>query len=245
MTKTDLVQRYRHLRRIAGKIQEAALEPVPHGTILEFGRRLGVVRMGELWVVGQELKLVQDLAIHTARPGRSRTIDRYARCAAMPPDSDEGRVLAALRQARFTMFKIETPHPAGGAMARDLLLKRSFHLMDVSIGLSAPPGFAFAGRLAAIEGFRMSCLTVMPLQRELLEHVSSRLPWPGRGREIDWYQDPRCAVTMYRSAIDLGTMRRCVTFDVIEEVPTMRDIAAVMDISDRRSVDLPVLTEVD
>jgi hypothetical protein len=38
----------------------------------------------------------EDLAIHTAPPGRSRVIDRYARSAQLPPGSDEALMLEAM-----------------------------------------------------------------------------------------------------------------------------------------------------
>jgi hypothetical protein len=147
MTEIDLVQRYRNLRGIAGDVQNAALALVQHSPMLEFGRRLGVVRTGELHLDHEENRLACDLAIHTARPGRSRAIDRYARSAAFHPGSDEARVLAALQKAQFTMFQFKSRHAVAGAIAYDLLMKHNFHFMGVSIGLSAEPGDTYAGRL--------------------------------------------------------------------------------------------------
>ncbi len=243
MTQTDMVQRYRHLRSIAGEIQAAALELVPHAALIEFGRRLGAVSKGDLCLEDdRDIKLVYDLAIHTARLGRSRAIDRYARNAAFPPGSDEARVLAALQEAKFTIFRFDAPHVEAGAIAHDLIPDQRFHLMDISISLSAQPKASFIGRLVEIEGFRMSCLSVVPILQELLELANSRLPPRGTGSEIDEFQDPRCAIAVYRSAIELGFMRRTLTFDVAKELPTAESVAAVMDISDRRPVDLPRLT---
>ena len=57
-----------------------------------------------------EMTLAFDLAIHTARPGHSRAIDRYARAAQLPPGSDEFVVLEAMRQARFSVWRVERRH---------------------------------------------------------------------------------------------------------------------------------------
>jgi hypothetical protein len=46
------------LRHIAGVIQDGALDLAQHRTMLEVGRRLGAVRMGELCLDDQEIKLV-------------------------------------------------------------------------------------------------------------------------------------------------------------------------------------------
>jgi hypothetical protein len=240
MIQTDLVQHYRHLRGIAGDIQNAAVDLVQHSTMMEFGRRLGLVRGGELFLDDEENKVLCDLAIHTARPGRSRAIDRYARTAAFFPGNDEGRVLAALQKAQFTMFKIESRRAVAGAIAYDVLLEQSFHLMDVAIGLSARPGDGFVGRVVEIDGFRMSCLSLVPLLRELLEHALPRMPDSVAVPEINAFQDPRCAIAIYRSAIELGFMQRTVSFDVVNELPTAQNVAALLN--DRPPVDLPKLT---
>jgi hypothetical protein len=238
MTQIDMVQRYRHLRGIAAEIQNAALDLVQHSTMLEFGRRVGAVRMAELCLDDRENKLLCDLAIHTSRPGRSRAIDRYARTAVFPSGSDQALVLAALLNAQFTMFQIEGRHTMAGAMARDLMLKQNFHLMDIAIGLSAEPGVCFVGRLMEVDGFRMSCFSVLPLLPELVEQSLPRLPASVDGPEANAFQDPRCAVAIYRSAIELGLMQRSVSFDVVKEVPTEQSIALL---NDRPPLDLPAL----
>lgn len=243
MTRINLVQHYRHLRGIAAEIQEAALALVQDATFAEHGRRLGMARIGEIWVSDPaEMKLVQDLAIHTARPGRSRAIDRYARIAGFPSDSDAARILAPLRQAQMTLFKAEARHPVAGIMAHDLLLKRSFHFMDVSVGLSAKAGDCFAGRLVEIDGFRMSCLTLVPATRELMEAANVR-PLPFAKNSLSQtFQDARFAIALYRAAIELGFMRRTVSFDVVKEVPTAKDVAAILAVNDHQPEDLPLLT---
>jgi hypothetical protein len=242
MTNSDMVQRYRHLRNIANHIQDDVIDLVQYSTILEFGRRLGIVRSGELSVENQESKLLCDLAVHTARPGRSRAIDRYARSAAFPAGSDDARVLAALQKARFTTFRIEARHPVAGAMAHDLLLKKSFHLMDISVGLTAPRNFSLIGRLLDIDGFRMSCLTLVPMNSDLLEQARPRLPASMARNALEAFQDPGCAIALYRAAVELGTMQRAVTFDVVKKVPTARSVAMIRAINDHLSEDWPALT---
>jgi hypothetical protein len=245
MTRNDLIEHYRHVRGVAGDIQNSALDLVSAGTMIEFGRRLGAVRMGKVCLNHQEIKLLYDLAIHTGRPGRSRAIDRYARATALPPGCDEARALLALQQAEFTMFRIEGRHELAGAKAYDLLRKQSFHFMDIAIGLSSEPGDAFVGRLLEIDGFRMSCITLVPLLKELLEQSRPRLPAKLPGSELEVFQDPRCAIAIYRTALDLGYMRRTVSFDPVKAIPTERDVAMVRAINDRLSADLPALTDAD
>src|ERR1700730_3290732 len=141
MAQVDLVQRYRHLRVVSSEVQTAALGQVPWTAVIEFGRRVGAVRKGELALEWEdELKLVRDLAMHTAKNQRSRAIDRYARVAPYPADSDQAHMLKALQDARFTIFQIKERHPVAGVMISDLFREQRFHLMDMGIAMSAGIG---------------------------------------------------------------------------------------------------------
>lgn len=214
MDRIDIVQRYRQLRGIAGEIQTAALALVPDEALVEFGRRIGGVRKREFALDHDEMMLVEDLAIHTARTGRSRAIDRYARAAKFPADSDQARTLEALCNARFTMFEInETDMPAG-VMIRDLSGGRKLHLMDLGIAMSSKPEALFIGRLMEIEGFVMSCVTCLPMQEQLARAVIPRLRPRAMGGGIDEIENPRCAIAVYRAAIELSWMQRCISLPI-------------------------------
>jgi hypothetical protein len=177
MAQADIVQHYRYLRGIAADIQNAALNLVPHATLLEFGRRLGVVRKGEFTLEDDEdEKLLDDLAIHMAWQGRSRALDRYALTVPFQPGSDGAHVLAALQNARFTALEVEAKHEVAGVIARDMLTEQSFHLMDVALGMSGKPKSAFVGRLVEIDGFQMSCITLVPATQVLFRAAMQH--WP-------------------------------------------------------------------
>lgn len=98
--------------------------------------------------------------------------------------------------------------------------------MDLGIAMTADPGDIFVGRLMAIEGSVMSCITCVPIREELVNAVIPRLPPRGGGREIDEFQHQRCAIAVYRAAIELGWMRRCMSIDVSKELPTEHSAAA-------------------
>ena len=69
----------------------------------------------------EEMALVFDLALYTAREGRSRALDRYARAAQLPPGSDEALMLEAMRHARFSVRRIEHRHETAGLVATDVV----------------------------------------------------------------------------------------------------------------------------
>jgi hypothetical protein len=91
MQREDVLRRYRQLRAIGTHHHSAALK-----------------LMGRTLVANteEEMTLVFDLAIYTAKEGRSRAIDRYAKVAQLPPDSDERSMLEAMRHAQFSIWRV-------------------------------------------------------------------------------------------------------------------------------------------
>jgi hypothetical protein len=245
MEQADLVERYRHLRRVAGDIQNGALALVQYSHLTDFGRRVGIPsRRGVLNEDRGNQKLVFDLAIHTARPGRSRAIDRYARTVSFVPGSDEARLLQAVQRARFCFFRFESRHPVAGAVAYEIIEQRQFHFMDVSVGLSGETGDAYVGRLVEIDGCRMSCLTIVPVNQEVLDRAGDRFPADAGGSMADKFQDARYAIAFYRTAVEYGIMQQTVTFDPSKQLPTESDIRTIKSLSDRLSLGLSALTAV-
>ncbi len=92
VSREEILTRYRHLRALATQHHSDALKFLSRSAILEQARHLGLTR-GKMLVAESldEMTLAFDLAIHTARPGHSRAIDRYARAAQLPPGSERVR----------------------------------------------------------------------------------------------------------------------------------------------------------
>lgn len=86
------------------------------------------------------MTLIFDLAVHTARPGRSRAIDRYAKAAALSPGSDEANALDAIRPAEFSLWRIEPHHQTAGLVVKDTLRDKEAWLVDESLTDIAEPG---------------------------------------------------------------------------------------------------------
>jgi hypothetical protein len=126
----------------------------------------------------EEMVLVFDLALCTSSRGRSRALDRYARAAQLPPASDEARMLDALRDARFSIWRIEQRHQMAGLIVTDVLREAKAWLIDEGLEASAPERIAFAGRLAAPDDFAMTCGVVVPVNHDLFEEVAfDTLAW--------------------------------------------------------------------
>lgn len=207
MTRDEILDRYRRLRAIGTRHHSAALKFLSRAAILVLAKRLGLTLGGTLVTESEEeMTLAFDLALYTATDGRSRALDRYARAVRPAPGSDEARMLDAMRNARFSIWRLERRHDTVGLIVTDVLRQVEAWLIDEKLETSAPEGMSFAGRLCAPEGFVMSCGVIVPVDRDLIEEVAlDTLAWR-RGDPDGVAQDSRFAIAIYRAAIDSGIM---------------------------------------
>src|SRR5215469_5542373 len=95
--RNEVLARYRQLREISKRHHHEILKFISSDTLLYHARRLGLAQGKTLIADNVDgLNYAFDLAIHTAAPGRSRAIDRYARSARLVAQSDEARILEAM-----------------------------------------------------------------------------------------------------------------------------------------------------
>ena len=161
-----------------------------------------------------DLNLAFDLAIHTAPKDRSRAIDRYARMAQLSPESDEGRVLDAMRNARFSIIGILRRHDVAGLIVEDLFRGVEVWLVDEGLESSLP---ALATRLCTPEGFAMTAGVLVPVDIELIEDAIADTPQLLRNRREELIDDRRFAEAIYRVALASGLMEQVAYQDTISE----------------------------
>ena len=104
MTRSEILSRYRHLSQISKEQHEAVLHIIATDIVLDWAKRIDL--MQDKTVISDseyEFALAEDLAIYLPRLGRSHPLDRYARTVGFAPGSDEAIVLAAMRQACFSL----------------------------------------------------------------------------------------------------------------------------------------------
>jgi hypothetical protein len=205
MTRSEKLNRYRHLRAISARQHDAAVKFVGRGTLLDYGRRIGIVHDSTFVCDSiDEMTLAFDLAIHTSRQGRSRAIDRYARTVRATPGSDEAIMLKAAQDARFALWRVEGLHATAGLTLLDIANDITLWLMDEGLEASAPIGSVYAGRLMAVDDFVMTCGATVPVDEDLIIAVWDDAPrWRGRSRAAA-VQDPRFAIAMFRASISTG-----------------------------------------
>src|SRR3954465_3626188 len=172
MSREEVLARYRHLRAISTHHHTEAMNLFSRPALLEQARHLGLAAGGVLTAESfDELTPAFDLAIHAARPGHTRAVDRYAGAARLRPGSDEALVLEAMRRARFSLWRVERRHGGGGLVVQDLLREDEAWLVDEALERSAPEGMVAAMRLCTPETFAMTCGVIVPVDRGLLEEV--------------------------------------------------------------------------
>lgn len=213
MDREGILDRYRRLRDIGSRHLEAALGFVSRQAVLEHARRLGLAEGRSLVADAvEDLTLAFDLAIYTAKDGRSRAIDRYARAARLPEGSDERLMLEAMRHARFSIWRMVRRHAAAGLLISDLLRRGDgTWLVDEALEPFADRGgLAFAGRLCEPggEGFAIATGATVPVDADIMQEVGfdpvlMRHEDPARSAE-----DPRLAAAIYRAVLTSGMMER-------------------------------------
>jgi hypothetical protein len=208
MDAETVLTRYRERRAILTGLQTAAINAVSATTMLDFAKRIGLVKSGVLNPGSPaEMTLVFDLAVHTGAEGRSRAIDRIAKHRKPAPDSDEATILDALRNASFAFWRVEGPHETAGILVHDVLRKQSIWLMDEWLAKSAKRGDRFVARLADLGDYRVSCGAIVPIDDTMLQLAASDTrSFEASGPEVI-QRDRRFAEAFYRAAVASGTMR--------------------------------------
>jgi hypothetical protein len=215
MSRTDILARYRRLRQISKEQHEAVLDIIAPNILLDWARQLDLT-VGRTVVLenDNEMTLPEDLAIYLPRLGHSHPLERYAQLARFAPGSNEAIVLAAMRQARFSLWRIERRHPTTGLILRDLLRGEETWLVDEAMEKNAPLGVEMAARFLQPETFAMTARIIVPIlpdlmpRPELMDEVLTRAPALKRLQGDVLARDPRFAIGIYRAAVATRAMER-------------------------------------
>jgi hypothetical protein len=213
ISRADILSRYRRYRDIRTDIQTTALENIQRSNFLAHAKRIGLSDGKVLFTDSTvELTLAFDLALYTAKAGRTRAIDRCARRRLRVSTPNEAVVLEGLVASRFSIFRAIGWGEPAGVLLEDLMRGGTISLLDEGLEQSAKPGAVFAMRVAPIEDFAMTCGVVVPISIEIFEEIVDFLtdgaPDAGLAALAD---DWRFAASLYELAIELGMMN-CITY---------------------------------
>jgi hypothetical protein len=204
LTRRREVRRsYRRLRAICTHHHTAVMPYVAEAAVLEQAKRLRLAVDGVIVADStEELTLLYDLAIYTAKPGRSRAIERYARMTQLSHESDELRMLEAMCGAQFSIWRIERRHHIYGLIVTDLLREMEIWLVDEALTASARNGLSFAGRLCHLEPFAITNGVAVPILGALMERVVADV-MARRRRDLEHTSGTaNLAAEIYRAALD-------------------------------------------
>ncbi len=152
------------------RVLSSAARRIPAASAAGQARALGLWHKGEVRVANEaQFALVLDLGVLGPVGGHTAAIEREAKMA--EHDFDEAKVVDALRGARFFLFRVDGPHPEGGAAATDLVSGEALRIEDRSLAQPARAGRGFAGRLMALGGAWMTCGALAGLSDAALGEV--------------------------------------------------------------------------
>jgi hypothetical protein len=220
--RADVLARYRHLRATNRRLQRDAVAFLSQDAVslqvrrlgLAFGRTQGLDQRDaptfafDLLLEAGDLIYAVDLALHTAGPGRSRPIDRYARMTRSSPDSDEALMLMAMRNSSFAVIRVERVHAVAGLVVTDVHRQKEIWLVDEAMERTIPRGMVIATRLLTTESFSMTAGVALPLDARMLRDMINDVPQLDRDQLLEVVNDVRFMETVYRIALERGVTER-------------------------------------
>lgn len=165
---------------------------------------------GKVLVTDREEDLVLGfgLALCTARPGRSRTIDCFAKIHT-DTSAEASKVLQALCSSFFSILKFTRYHDVAGLMLEDTLRGSEVWLMDKGLEATATRGTLVAMRLAQPDDFAISCCVVIPIDADRLEDLAEHLAHTRIPTEpARLADDPHLPRIIYKMALGDGLTQR-------------------------------------
>jgi hypothetical protein len=160
----DLLPRYKHLRQAGLELNNRLVETLSKNILDEGGKRLGILKKGVLVLDTEDmLAVLMDYCIYDVRRGGANAVERYLAESPPAPDSDEMVLLQAMRQARYSLFAVESAERGVGVHVRDLLRDEPLFIVDVGFSRTASAGMVLAARVMAPEGIHMTTGAALPV----------------------------------------------------------------------------------
>jgi hypothetical protein len=158
-----LLTRYKHLRRLGLGLNNRLTETLTRDDLDEGGKKLGILKRGVLALdTEDEIAVLMDYCIHDVRRRGVNAVERYLASPPVTPESDELILLQALRQARYSLYTVESADPGVAVHVRDLLRDEPLFLVDVGLSRSATVGMILASRVMAPDGIGMTTGAALP-----------------------------------------------------------------------------------
>ena len=198
--RAEVLTRYRRLRELSRKHGNAIIKKLPKKTVLDCGKRIGLVRRKTFIASSmEEIMLAIDLAVYSPRSPRVSPVDRYRITSKFVNHSEDDLMLDAMCRSRFSLFLVKRRHLAAGLILEDLLRQEEVWLMDEGFEQTVPDGGTLASRVTKPDAFHMTTGAAIPITREAMQDVAAVFPSPDASL-VDG-TNVRFIETVYRSAV--------------------------------------------
>jgi hypothetical protein len=210
-THSHLLPRYKHLRQVAMRLNTSLVKTLPRDVLDEGGKRLGMLKGNKLLLDSEDMiSVLMDFCIYDVRRQGLNAIERFLAESPPPAGSEDMVLLQAMREARYSLFVIESKESGVSIHVRDLIRDEQLFLMDVNFSQSAPVGLVLAGRIYSPEGIMQSTGATLPVgvlppaQREMILHGLTTHPQGETYRNPSPAQASELAASLIKTCLKLG-----------------------------------------
>ncbi|HUT89412.1 MAG TPA: SEC-C metal-binding domain-containing protein [Thermoguttaceae bacterium] len=210
----ETLAKYQRFREISRGLNRQLVESLDGETIHEAGRRLGILRRNVLVFDSEEtMSVLMDYAIHHVRRDGLNAVERRLAASPPPPESEEMKLLRAIRDVRYGLFQVKQVFRGLGLKLRDVLRDETGLLTDVGFSQSAGRGFIFASHVYSPENFWVTTGTALPVLRDFAEQLFRQIErrfgdTPDDFRRISREQQTELATLVIRTCLEEGVMQR-------------------------------------
>lgn len=212
--RDETLAKYQRFREISRGLNRQLLEALEGDAVNEAGRRLGILRRNFLVFDSEDtMAVLMDYAIHHVRHDGLNAVERFLAASPPPPDSEEMKLLRALRDVRYSLFQVKQVFRGLGLRLWDVLRDETGLLTDVGLSQSARPGYVIASHVYSPEGFWMTTGTGLPVLPDFAEQLFRRIQQrfgrtPDDFRRISREQQTELATLAIRTCLEEGVMER-------------------------------------
>lgn len=207
----DVLERYKHMRAINFRLNNKVLTRyAARETVEEAARRLGIWEQGRIiFDTEDQVAVLMDYAYYDCFQDGSNAVDRYAAENPPAPGSDEETLVAAMRQAFFSVFRVNKVVTGIGVHVLDILSDRQYFLADVGISGTAEEALVFISRVLPFEDFIMTCGAALPAdgaaQTSIGNHLNSMPKSPLDEEPMTREEKADMAASMIRFCLESGS----------------------------------------
>jgi hypothetical protein len=167
----DTLDRYKELRKRCCELNVILAQRLPRTAVPECGKKLGLVKSGTLILNNDdEIAVVYDYCIHHFRRGGRTEVERYLDDTTADAHPADTELLQALRDAWFSLFRVDEISPRRGARVCDLVSGKHVDVIDSALIDTASPGTIVAGRLIPLSDFTMSTGVLIPVPEHVVQN---------------------------------------------------------------------------